>query len=110
MANIDTSTLAVGQKVWMQSGDELTEGKVVSITEKYITVELDAEAVLDTVIPLLRSDGSRVCAYRGSGCRYFPLFDKNGKQPEGDDFKISFCGKDGEPYVLAVPPKGKEPR
>ena len=82
---MDTSKLLTGQKIWMQSGDEFEEVKVIEITEKCVTVELDRD-----------------------GLRYFPVFDKSGKQPEGDDpdFNIYMYGADS--YLIPRPLCGKE--
>ena len=38
---MNTKTLVVGQKVWMQSGNLFEEATVTAITEKYIQVEPD---------------------------------------------------------------------
>jgi hypothetical protein len=35
---MDTTKLAVGQKVWMQSGDQFKEATVEEITENYVRV------------------------------------------------------------------------
>jgi len=36
---VDMRTLKVGQKVWMQSGDQFRESTVTETTEKYVAVE-----------------------------------------------------------------------
>ncbi len=36
--SMDTKTLVVGQKVWMQSGDQYKEVEVEEITEQYVRV------------------------------------------------------------------------
>ena len=36
---MDTSTLVVGQKVWMKSGDHFKEATVTDITEEYVEVK-----------------------------------------------------------------------
>jgi preprotein translocase subunit YajC len=103
---MDTRTLVVGQKIWMKSGDELIEGKVSEITEKYVEVEVP------------KSDGGK----------YAVRFDKNGEQPDFYDpnvrdmnahirdwdfgiFRFAdgwsplrLCGENGEPYALTLTP------
>jgi hypothetical protein len=37
---MNTRTLVVGQKIWMQSGDQLKEATVTEITENYVRVEI----------------------------------------------------------------------
>ena len=102
-------TVRRGQKLWMQSGDERVEVTVNEVTEKSITVEFVAEARTDEGEFAFRP--SRIGP--GSG-RYFLVFDKDGKQPEGDDpdFNIymyaadsyliprPFRGRNGEPFHL----------
>ena len=101
--------VSLGQKLWMQSGDERIEVTVIKVTEKSITVEFVAEARTDEGEFRFRPSGGKF--------RYFPVFDKNGKQPEGDDpaFDIVMYaadsysvprplrGKNGEPFHLEVP-------
>ena len=72
------------RKLWMQSGDERVEVTVIEVTEKCITVELNY----------------------GDGFRYFPVFDKDGRQPEGDDpdFNIYMYGADS--YLVPRPLRG----
>jgi sRNA-binding protein len=55
---MDTSELAVGDKVVAKSGDIFKEGKLLRLTEKFVEVELGLD-----------------------GWRVFIRFDRNGKQP-----------------------------
>ena len=75
-----------GQKLWMQSGDERIEVTVNEVTEKSIIVEFHAE---------------------GGGLRYFPVFDKDGKQPEGDDPAFNIYGRGADQFLCPRPLRGK---
>jgi hypothetical protein len=68
----------------MQSGDERIKVMVNEVTEKSIIVEFKEE-----------------------GLRYFPVFDKDGKQPEGDDpdFDIYVYGADSD--IIPRPLRGR---
>ena len=57
---IDAKALVIGQKIWMQSGDQFKEVAVTEITEKYIEAK-----------PLLFGDKERPWIIR---------FQRNGKQ------------------------------
>jgi len=52
-------TMAVGQKVWMQSGDEFQEGTVEEVTEYYVRVALHNESID------FRYDGSQCGSWGG---------------------------------------------
>ena len=62
---MDTKTLAVGQKIWMQSGDQFKEATVTEITEKCIEAK-----------PLFFGENERPWMIR---------FQTNGKQFTWDD-------------------------
>lgn len=90
---MDTSKLVVGQKVWMQSGDEPKEGEVSKITEKYVEVEIVeiCKANETTVAEVTRRNAELAAAlFFKSGNppstmmkhKYYVRFDKNGEQPD----------------------------
>jgi alpha-acetolactate decarboxylase len=105
---MNTKTLVVGQKAWMQSANERIEVEVEEITEKYVEVRV-------------------VYVPKGS-YRYSVRFDKNSEQPDFYDPNVRdmnahirdwpfgvfglvdgwsplrLCGENGEPYVLTLTP------
>jgi hypothetical protein len=95
-------TVSIGQKLWMQSGDERIKVKVIEVTEKRIVVEFVAEARTDEGEFAFRPSWSG----RGSG-RYFPVFDKDGKQPEGDDPAFNIVMYAADIYRIPRPLRGK---
>lgn len=78
---MDTKTLVVGQKVWMESGPYEREGVVSKITERCVEVEL------------LRSLGP-------AGAKNFMRFDINGKALDSRDINDENMDFDGIPGTL----------
>jgi hypothetical protein len=77
-------TVRRGQKLWMQDGDEFIKVTVNEVTEKSIVVEFEEE-----------------------GLRYFPVFDKDGKQPEGDDPAFDIYGRGADQFLCPRPLRGR---
>jgi hypothetical protein len=92
-------TVRRGQKLWMQSGDERIEVTVNEVTEKSLIVEFVAEARTDEGEFRFRPSGGKF--------RYFPVFDKNGKQPEGDDPAFDIVMYAADSYSVPRPLRGK---
>jgi hypothetical protein len=116
------NSLQVGQIVRMQSGDERAEVTVTEITEKYVGVKFEVWPARSRRHlgwhPMSDASGWRwVFDLHGSvspALRYQFRFDRDGKQPEGDDpdFVVyemgidcllgprPLCGKSGQPWEL----------